>query len=127
MWKSQWGGVLGAEAPRESFFFSREPLLDFLCLAKIIVSFPKLLLKFQDTSLPTPNPVAGRAWPRLTSRQDGSGTGKTGHELDDLGTWKGRECLRGGYIRRTDVGEELPGSRVQAFKCTSLTGSVSGY
>src|SRR5882757_8318962 len=103
MWKSQWGGVLGAEAPRESFFCSREPLLDFLCLAKIIVSFPKLLLKFQDTSLPTPNPVAGRAWPRLTSRQDGSGTGKTGHELDDLGTWKGRECLRGGYITRTLV------------------------
>lgn len=28
---------------------------------------------------------------------------KTGCELDDLGIWKGRECLKGGYIRRTLV------------------------
>lgn len=31
-----------------------------------------------------------------------------------------------GWLYKKDVGEELPGSRVQAFKCTSLTGSVSG-
>ena len=43
MWKSEWGGVLGAEAPKE-FFFSREPCQIFLCMAKIIVSFPKPLL-----------------------------------------------------------------------------------
>jgi hypothetical protein len=71
-------------------------LPDFLYLAKIIVSFPKHLLKFQDTSLPTPNPVAGQAWPRLNSRQDG---------MEGSGVFKG-------WVIKKDVGEELLGSRV---------------